>query len=110
MAEPIISPAAAWLRANVPEAPPALMDTMLAALPADAHATVADALAAAAMWLYAGLRGGSGCREDALPLLAADALLTHALQARAEDDVDTLAAFCARWGASGALAELAPGA
>ncbi|HEX6745959.1 MAG TPA: hypothetical protein VF092_01505 [Longimicrobium sp.] len=106
MAEPTISPAAGWLRANAPEAPPALMDAMLAALPADAHAPVADALAAAAMRLYGDLRGGSGCREDALPLLAADALLTHALQAQAEDNADALVAFCEQWGASGTLAAL----
>ena len=109
MAEPTIFPAAAWLRANALEAPPALMDAMLAALPADAHATVADALAAAAMRLYGDLRGGSGCREDALPLLAADALLTHALQAQAEAGPDALTAFCERWGASGALAALVDG-
>ncbi|HEX8243672.1 MAG TPA: hypothetical protein VF541_09255 [Longimicrobium sp.] len=102
------SPAAAWLRANAPAAPPALLEAMLAALRPEPDDTVADALAAAAMRLYAELRAGSGCREDALPLLAADALLTHALQAQAEDDPDGLAAFTERWGAAGALAELAP--
>ena len=100
---------AAWLRASVPAAPPALVDAMLAALPAEPAASVADALAAAALRLYAGLRAGSGCREDALPLLAADALLTHALQAQAEEDVDGLAAFAERWGAAGELGALADG-
>jgi hypothetical protein len=101
------SPAAAWLRANAPAAPPALMEAMLAAL-GDEQAAIPDTLAAAAMRLYAELRAGSGCRDDALPLLAADALLTHALHAQAEDDPDRLAAFAQRWGAAGALAELAP--
>jgi hypothetical protein len=102
-------PAAAWLRANAPAAPPALMEAMLAALPADAGASIADALAAGAMRLYADLRAGSGGREDALPLLAADALLTHALQVQAEEDPDGLAAFAERWGAAGELGSLADG-
>ncbi|HSU18007.1 hypothetical protein [Longimicrobium sp.] len=104
------SATAAWLRERVPATPPALLDAMLAALPADAHGTVADTLAAAALRLYAQLRGGASDRGDALPLLAADALLTHALQAQAEADPGGLAAFCERWGAGGALAELAPDA
>jgi hypothetical protein len=84
------------------------MHAMLAALPADARGSVADTLAAAAVGLYAQLRAGTGCREDALPLLAADALLTHAVEAQAEADPGALAEFCERWGAAGALAELAP--
>ncbi|MBV9110986.1 MAG: hypothetical protein JO306_16375, partial [Gemmatimonadetes bacterium] len=76
---PTDTSAAAWLRALVPDAPPALMDAMLAAIPADASESVPDALAAGAMRLYAELRDGCAVRADALPLLAADALLTHAL-------------------------------
>lgn len=106
MIDRIGSPSAAWLRERVPATPPALLDAMLAALDGDAHDGIADTLAAAALRLYAGLRGGAAERGDALPLLAADALLTHALQAQAEADPDGLAAFCERWGGSGALAGL----
>jgi hypothetical protein len=106
MIETSESAAAAWLRGHVAATPPALLDAMLAALDADARESVADALAAAALGLYARLRGGAAERDDALPLLAADALLTHALEAQAEADPDGLAAFCERWGGSGALAGL----
>jgi hypothetical protein len=99
--------AAAWLRAHVPDTPPALMDAMLAALPSDGGDSIPDALAAGAMRLYAELRAGCAERADALPLLAADALLTHALQAQADADLDALPAFCERWGAAGALGQIA---
>jgi hypothetical protein len=85
------------------------MDAMLAAIPAAEAASVPDALAAGALRLYSRLRTGSGGREDALPLLAADALLTHALQAQAEEDVVGLAAFAERWGAAGMLGSVGEG-
>lgn len=99
--------AAEWVRARLGDAPPALLDAMLAALPADAELPVPDALAQGALTLYAALLHGSGGREDALPLLAADALFTHALEAQAEADPDGVAALAERIGAAGALAGLA---
>lgn len=101
-----MTPAERWLRAHAADAPPALVDAMLAALSADGDEAVPEALAAGALRLYRGVLGGTGGREDALPLLAADALLTHALQAQAEMDPDGLEDFTRRWGAAGALADL----
>ena len=105
-----MSAAERWLRDHVPGAPPALMDAMVGALAADAGEAVPEALAAGALSLYRGLLDTAGGREDALPLLAADALLTHAVQAQAEIDPDTVDAFTRRWGAAGALALLSPDA
>jgi hypothetical protein len=106
-----VSPAHAWLRERLPDAPPRLLSAMESALPTDASADapVADALAEGALALYARVLQGTGGREDALPLLAADALMTHALQAQAEADPEGIAAFTERWGAAGRLAELAGG-
>jgi hypothetical protein len=97
--------AAEWVRGRLADAPPALLDCMLAALPADAALPVPDALAAGALALYAGLPATGG-RADALPLLAADALFTHALEAQAQADPDGVAALAERMGAAGALAGL----
>ncbi|MDB4949206.1 MAG: hypothetical protein JWM27_1855 [Gemmatimonadetes bacterium] len=112
-----------WLRERLSDAPPRLLDAMVAAVrSAGAEAGVAvdpaasvdrddggvpDALAAAALMLYERVLAGSGKREDALPLLAADALMTHALEAQAEIDADGLAGFDERWGAAGKLGEMA---
>jgi hypothetical protein len=101
-----VNPAEEWIRGRLGGAPPALLDTMVAVLPADAALPVPDALAAAALALYARLRGES--REEALPLLAADALFTHALEAQAEADPDGLAALADRMGAAGALGWMMP--
>jgi hypothetical protein len=98
-----------WLRERVPGAPEPLLDIMVGAIPADAP-DVAEALAAGALALYAAVMRGSGGREDALPLLAADALLTHAFQARAETDPAGVPRLAARWGAEGRLGELIAGA
>lgn len=94
------------MRERLPDAPPALLDAMLAALPDDPRQPVAEALAEGGLRLYAELlRGGAGARrEDALPLLAADALFTHALEAQAEADPDAVSALAERIGAAGALA------
>jgi hypothetical protein len=97
-----MSEAEIWLRARVPNAPAQLLKTMISALPASA-ATLPDALAAAAVNLYNDVVEGTGGREDALPLLAADALLTHAFQAQAEIDANGLAALADRWGARNRL-------
>jgi hypothetical protein len=102
-----VSPAERWLRARLPGAPPELLDAMAAALPAEDGGPLPEALAAGALRLYAGVLHGTGGREDALPLLAADALMTHALEAQAEADPDALEDFAARWGAAGELGRLA---
>ena len=96
---------AAWLRARTADAPPELLDAMLAPLCDDGE--VPESLASGAMTLFERVLGGSGGRQDALPLLAADALLTHALEAQAELDPDGLRAFVERWGAAGRLGDLA---
>lgn len=100
-----MTPAAEWVRGRLADVPPALLDAMLAALPADAALSVPDALAAGALALYAGLPRTGG-RDDALPLLAADALFTHALEAQAEADPDGVAELAARVGAAGALGRM----
>jgi hypothetical protein len=74
-----------WLRGRIDGAPEALVESMIAALP-EAAPTVPGALVGGALKLYAEVARGSGGREDALPLLAADALFTHAFEAQAELD------------------------
>lgn len=100
-------PGEAWLRERVPGAPPVLLEAMVGALPS-APLSADEALAEGAMALYRSVARGSGGREDALPLLAADALLTHAFEARAEADPAGLAALAERVGARGALGGVAP--
>jgi hypothetical protein len=102
-----VSPAEAWIRERLGDAPPALLDAMVKALPADADRSIPDVLAEAALSLLGTLAAGNGGREDALPLLAADALLTHAFEAQAEFDPDGLAALADRFGAAGALGRFA---
>ena len=100
--------AARWLGERVPAAPTRLLEAMLAALPTDA-ATAPDALAEGALALYQAVLRGSGGREDALPLLAADALLTHAFHAQAELDPAGIPELARRWGGAGRLGEVAEG-
>ena len=92
-----MTPAEAWVRERLEDAPPALVQAMLAALPADGDLAVPDALAAGARALYASLEGAA--RAEALPLLAADALATHALEAQAEADSAGVAALAEAMGA-----------
>lgn len=94
-----------WLAAHAGGAPPELLDAMLGALPRSGGA-VPEELAAAALGLLRTVLGGSGGREDALPLLAADALLTHAFHAQAEFAPERLAEFADRLGAGGELGGL----
>lgn len=103
-----MTPAETWVRGRLGDAPAALLDAMVAALPADSERPVPDALAEGALKLYRELlAGGAGTRrQDALPLLAADALFTHALEAQAEIDPDGVGALAERIGAAGALAGL----
>ena len=84
------------LRERLRDAPPALLETMAGALPPTA-ASAAEGMMNGALRLYRGVAGGEGGRADALPLLAADALFTHAFEAQAEDDpagILTLADRC----------------
>lgn len=97
--------AEAWLRERAAGAPDRLIDSMIDALPASA-ATDADAMAEGAVSLYTRVLASDGGRGDALPLLAADALLTHAFQACAETQPEELAAFAERWGGGGRLGEV----
>lgn len=96
-----------WLRDHACGAPTALLETMVAALPRSA-ASDAEALAEGAMSLYRLVVAGAGDRDDALALLAADALLTHAFQAQAQSDPDGLEQLGARYGALGELGSIAP--
>lgn len=98
-------PGEEWLRSRLERAPAELLETMLAALP-DAAQSEEDALAEGAILLYARVVAGSGGRGDALPLLAADALLTHAFQVCAERRPEALGAFAAAWGGGGRLGEV----
>jgi hypothetical protein len=79
---------------------------MVRVLP-DHDEAVPVALAEAALALYAQVARGSGGRDDALPLLAADALLTHAFEAQAEADPNGVADLADRYGAGGRLGMLA---
>ena len=97
--------AEAWLRERIAGAPPALMQAMIDSLP-DEAASVSEALVQGAVALYQTVAAGSGGREDALPLLAADALLTHAFQARAEEDPSGLSRFAEEVGARGRLGQV----
>lgn len=79
--------------------PSALLQTMIEALPERADDAVPEALVAGALRLYAEVGRGSGGREFALPLLAADALFTHAFEAQAEMSpagLEALIATCQR--------------
>lgn len=103
-----MSAAEQWLRSRAEGAPSTLLERMAAEL-SDADGAVPEALAAAAVRLYGSVLNGPSGRECALPLLAADALLTHALHAQAEADVSALGDFARRWGAAGELAALSAG-
>jgi hypothetical protein len=98
--------ASTWLREHAAGAPEALIAEMTRALPAGAT-SVPVALADAALALYAAVAEGEGGRDAALPLLAADALFTHAFEAQAQLDPSGLAELAARYGARGRLGEVA---
>jgi hypothetical protein len=100
-----VTPAEAWLREHVADTPPELLEAMVRALPDGGE--VPEALAAGAVELYRAVLAGNGRRQDAFPLLAADALFTHALEAQAEADPDGVARFALVWGGAGKLGALA---
>jgi hypothetical protein len=106
-----VTPAERWLREHLADAPPELLEAMAAALPAEpdpeAGPDVSEALFRAGTALYARVLAGRGGREDALPLLAADALFTHALEARALAAPEEVPAFARRMVEAPAFAALA---
>jgi hypothetical protein len=94
-----LSDTLAWLRGRRPAPPERLARRMEAALQAvDADDDVSHALGNAAFaCLQASLEAGPG-RAAALDLLAADALLTYAWEAAAEEGADGLERFAAACG------------
>lgn len=100
-----MKPGEGWIRDRLAGAPARLLDEMIGALPSSA-VSEPESLAEGALALYARVLEGRGGRKDALPLLAADALLTHAHEACAESDPEGLEAFAERWGGAGRLAEV----
>lgn len=95
-----MSHATHWLSERLVDAPEQLRARMFAALDTTSASTpVHERLALAARYcLLRALRDHAN-RASALDLLAADALLTHACEAAAEVDSDTLTAFAAAWDA-----------
>ncbi len=83
------TPAGAWVAAHAEQPPAALrarLDGILNTDAAGADAPVADALLDAGQTLLAAvLRSGSTQRDAALDLLTADALVTYAFEAAADD-------------------------
>lgn len=86
-----------WVRSRATKAPAHLQAAMIEAVEMESEGAVPDRLARAALALYRQVVAGSGCREDAFPLLTADALLTHAFEAQAELAPDDLLEFAERW-------------
>ncbi|HSJ06702.1 MAG TPA: hypothetical protein VK936_08370, partial [Longimicrobiales bacterium] len=108
------SPARSWLAARSAGVPASLqtrMETALLEAPAPAGSPVHAELAAAAIaCLQAALRIGDD-RSAAIHLLAADALITAACEAAADDGlggVDELMAACAPSRLDALVAEIAP--
>jgi hypothetical protein len=89
-----------WLEAHLFAAPADLLTTMSAAVAPFEDLPAAEALAKGASALYAQVLMGDGGRRDALPLLAADALLTHAFEAQAMTDPEQLSALAVTWTAT----------
>ena len=92
-----------WVARHLADAPPELLDAMLRAIPESPEPDPSRALALGAIALYSRVARGTGGREDALPLLAADALLTHAFEAKAMEDPTGVQAFALEIGAGGML-------
>ena len=88
-----------WVRERFPDAPPELLESMSEAVRAHPGA-VPEALAQGALDLYGRVAAGKGGRDDALPLLAADALLTHAFEALTENELERVESAAEAWGAA----------
>lgn len=82
---------AEWLAAQRPEPPAALVERMQAIVAGRSCASrdLSDALIDAAVSVFGNL---SDERESAIDLLAADALITYAMQVAADSDVEQAAA------------------
>jgi hypothetical protein len=93
--------AGAWLVARVPDAPAELLERMLAAVRATPDADVATGLARAAHHCLTHVLESDGGRSAAVDLLAADALLTHALEAAAEQGEEEVESVVRTFGAAG---------
>lgn len=97
-----------WLTEHVGDAPPRLVETMMDALNSVEGESIPEHLTEGAFLLFRRVIEGSGGREDALPLLAADALLTHAFEAQAELNPEALDDFTRHLARAERLAALAP--
>lgn len=75
-----------WIDQRLAEAPEAVRAAMRRAVAGQPGAP-GEVLARSALAEYGRVLSGTGGREDANPLLIADALLTHAFQAEAEGTV-----------------------
>lgn len=88
----------AWLEPRIADAPESLRAQMLNAVQETSpDAELPDLLANAAMLCLRRSLRAPADRASALDLLAADALLTHACEAAAENGVDALLAFTKSW-------------
>lgn len=93
-----MSIAGEWIRGHLGAAPPKLLHAMEMAVEGTDDSPLPEALARGAALLYQAVLDRPGGREEALELLAADALFTHCYQAMAEIEPAGLAAFASRWG------------
>ncbi len=82
-----------WLLEHTDGAPDRLVASMMEAVREVPAAPIPEQLADAAIWLFGRVDEAGEGREAALPLLAADALLTHAFEAKAELDPQGLDDF-----------------
>ena len=95
-----------WVIEHTQGAPDRLVTAMLEAVRSVPAAAVPQQLADAAILLYGRVVEAGEGREVALPLLAADALLTHAFEAQAELDPDGLDNFALVQSRADRLAQL----
>lgn len=95
-----------WIIENTHGAPARLTESMLEAVREVPAGDVPQQLTAAAMLLYRRVAEMGEGRVAALPLLAADALLTHAFEAQAQLDPDGLDEFALVQARADGLAQL----
>lgn len=100
--------AESWLVEHTGGAPDRLVASMIEAVRAVDDGEVPQQLAQAAILLYGQVVSTGEGREAALPLLAADALFTHAFEAQAKLDPEGLDAFADERANAHRLAQLLP--
>jgi hypothetical protein len=105
-----VSEVLAWLDARAAAPPPELRARMAAALEAVTSETVPGALAEAALSCLQATMAAPGERASALDLLAADALLTYALEAATEMGAQALRDVVDAYGPSRLGEVIPPGA